>query len=250
MSIQNKASFDSCYQNYSPKEYARKLVDEAEYYLPFQAASLLREYLSTHAEALNTTVIGSGHGLDIAALKYGYTHNEILEFWSSDDAQNHSFADGDSRFKVVMVDISAPPLQFASDVGLCSSFYVCDLTGPWPKDLSDLLSQGTDLLICIGAAAYFGKDTFSRIIDTVRNGRIKYFYFSALSIVEKEYISLFENSKLSLERIGRVRQRGYVDADEQQRIVRSLVENDCCFVEDRECLMTSLYIASKELQQF
>jgi len=242
---QIKASFDEYYKVYSPKAYASKIVNDTDYHLPFCAASLLKEYLNGHTTTLNTVILGSGHGLDVAALKYNYTPQDIVSYWLHKDPREHIFKGGDSRFKITMVDLYELPLQFARDVGLCEHFYACDLTKEWPDNLLYAVNYKTDLLTCIGVTTYLGKDTFGKLVKLVENSKVQYFLFSVISLIKEEFISLFHETSLKLHYIGRFRQRNYVDVSEKKKMLSSLIENKICSPEDEKCLMTSIYVASK-----
>ncbi|EGJ30677.1 MULTISPECIES: hypothetical protein [Moorena] len=66
-----KASFDEYYTLYYPKRYVPALLKEKNYYLPFYAMELLGTYLRqmNSPKILETVFLGSGHGLEVTALK-------------------------------------------------------------------------------------------------------------------------------------------------------------------------------------
>lgn len=243
---QVKASFDDYYKVYSPQAYTSRIVNDIDYHLPFHAASLLKEYLNGHTTTLNTVVLGSGHGLDVTALKYNYTPQDILSHWLHKEPSEHIFEGGDSRFKITMVDLYEQPLQFARDVGLCDHYYACNLVQEWPQDLLQVVNHETDLLICVGVTTYLGKETFGKIVKLVERSQVRYFCFSVVSYIKEEFISLFDEANLKLHCIGRFRQRDYADASEREKILDFLIKNQICSPEDEQCLMTSVYVASKE----
>lgn len=242
-----KASFDEYYQMYSPQPYVSYLVKRLDYRLPFKAMNLLKEYLDRidDLKELETVIIGSAHGLDAAALKYGYSYEQILSLWLENHPENHIFSNGDPRFKITMVDINEQPLRFAHDVGLCDQFFSCDLTEEFPDELSFFLDHKTDLLICVGATTYLGLWSFSRFISFVKEGKIKYFCFSLASFICDSFLEICQEAHLELKELGKIKQRNYEDEQEKSRILDILKAENRYFPEDEEALMTSIYIAQK-----
>ena len=117
--VNPKASFDEYYTLYSPKLYASLLLKGLNYRLPFDAMTLLRDYLDRRVipNSLEVVFLGSGHGLESAVLKYGYSYEDILQCWLDSEPHEHLFSGGNPRFKITMVDINEAPLHFAYDVG-------------------------------------------------------------------------------------------------------------------------------------
>lgn len=240
-----KASFDDYYKVYSPQPYTERIVDEMGYRLPFTTAHLLKEYLQDHQATLKTSILGSSHGLDAVALKYNYTPQDILKYWLHGEPTEHHFQGGDSRFKITMIDQYEPPLQFAQDVGLCESFYTCNLVQDWPQDLLNTVNYETDLLLCIGVTTYLGEEVFHEIVQLVEKSQIQYFCFSVVSYVRDAYVTCFKGSNLNLHHLGRTRQRDYANQNEQQKTIDFLRSHNIYSPDDEACLMTSIYVVHK-----
>ena len=245
--VNPKASFDECYRRYSPQLYSSLLLKGLNYRLPFEAMQLFRDYLDSLVlpNDLKVTFLGSGHGLESAALKYRYTCDDILQHWLNDDPHKHVFSSADPRFKVTMIDINEPPLQFAYDVGLCDRFFVCDLTKEFPEEIDVILNNETDLLVCVGATTYIGLDSFNRLVQIVERSNIQYFCFSLASFISSSYLIALNQSNLQLHSLGQIKQRDYKDDVEKTRILESLIMENNCSAEDNYGLTTSVFIAQK-----
>ncbi|MEO1373781.1 MAG: hypothetical protein AAFW70_05550 [Cyanobacteria bacterium J06635_10] len=249
MELRNpKASFDECYNLDSPKLYVSTLLKEKNYRLPFDAMELLDGYLKklANSETWETVFFGSGYGLDVTALKYGYTSQDILDEWL-DEKPIKKFKADNSRFKITLVDINKAPLNFAHEIGLCDRFFVCDLKEQWPEELFSILKNETKLLICVGATTYIGINRFNYIVNFVETSKIEYFCFSLPSFIENSYLQVFSKSKLHLQKLGDVRQRDYKDNEERLRIIHSLNLQNRYSPKDDNGLIASIYIASKTL---
>ena len=244
-----KANFDECYAVYSPSLYVSILLKDLDYRLPFDTMSLLDKHLHETLESddLKAVFLGSGHGLEPAALKYGCTHGDILRLWLQQNPLEYSFKDDAALpFGVVMVDINAEPLRFARDVGLCDRFCCCDISKDLPEELDCFLRQEADLLVCIGVTSYIGLQGFERLVRLVEASNIKHFCFSLTSFISTSYLEVFERSNLQLQKLGDVRQRSYKNEEEESKILETLIAQGKCTLADKRGLMAAVFMASKQ----
>lgn len=240
-----KASFDDYYSADSPQAYTLKLVRDTKYHLPFHAAELLRNYFQDAKTPLKATFLGSGYGLEVAALKYNYGPEDIVKWWGGDNPRAHSFEGGDDRFLVTMVDIHEPPLQFAKEVGLCDRYYVCDLLEDWSQEFTEMITHDTDLLLGIGVTGYLRVERFRDILKLMENSQIQFFCFAVTNLNRDTFVRLFDDSALDLHNLGRSRQRDYADDTERQKVLDFLNRRGICTPEDEAGFMTSLYMVTQ-----
>ncbi|MDV3353575.1 hypothetical protein QGP82_33185 [Leptothoe sp. LEGE 181152] len=242
-----KASFNEYYHLYSPQPYVQALLKETQYTLPFDAMQIVSSHLKQldYFENLNVLFLGSGHGTEVAALKYGYSYEKILQHWLASDPKKHIFSEGNSNLTITMVDINEAPLRFAYDVGLCQHFHICDLTNPWPEKLSTVVKNDTDLLVCVGATTYIGLDNFKHLIKLIGESNVKHFYFSLASFICDSFLEIFDDSNLHLKKLGHVRQRNYKNDEERLKITSNLKLQNRYSNDDEDGLTASIYIASQ-----
>ncbi|MCI5127267.1 MAG: hypothetical protein D3907_01940 [Candidatus Electrothrix sp. AUS3] len=243
-----KASFDDLYKKYSPVPYCSCLLSELDYRLPFNAMNLLKKHISSceQMETLNTLIIGSGHGLDSAALKYNCTFEEILETpFCSEESCTCMPLDGNPQFNITMTDINESPLRFARNFGLCNNFFVYDMSGNLTEEMLYFLKNEVDLAICTGVTSYLDRSAFSRLTEALLvEGKAKYLCFSLLGYLN-DRIDIIENFGLQVCKLGDVKQRNYRDQDEKIGILKLLRSQKQDIPGSEECLMTSVYIAQQ-----
>lgn len=242
-----KASFDEQYRLYSPQSYVQFFLKDLNYRLPFEAMTLLGNYLKhiDNNEVLETAIIGSCHGIDSAVLKYGYTYDDILKYWLYNKPEHHIFQGGNPLYRITMVDINEEPLRFAKDVGLCHNYYRCNMKEALPEDLLSFLEQSVDLLISVGIVTYLGLQDFHKLLRLVERSNVKYFCFSLPSFIRSAYINIFESSGLTVKILGDINQRQYQDEGEKSRVIEALKEQGHYSTRDDAMLVASICVAYK-----
>ena len=243
-----KASFDEQYKLYSPKSYVQFFLRDLSYRLPFEAMTLLGDYLAQLLETstvLETAIVGSCHGLDSAVLKYGYTYDDILKYWLEGDPDDHVFYGGNPMYEITMIDINPEPLRFAKHVGLCKGYYRCNMKEALPKALSFFLEEKDDLLIAVGITTYLGLEYFQRLGQLVERSQIRFFCFSLPSFIRESYLEIAAQSTLTLKVLGDIDQRQYNDDDEKSRVLEMLKEQGAYSPRDDSGLVSSICVAYK-----
>lgn len=242
-----KASFDEQYRLYSPQSYVQFFLKDLDYRLPFEAMTLLGNYLESigNDEVLETAIIGSCHGIDSAVLKYRYTYDDILQYWLYNNPEHHLFQGGDPHYRITMVDINEEPLRFAKDVGLCHNYYRCNMKEALPDELRSYLEQNVDLLISVGIVTYLGLQDFQKLVKLVERSNVKYFCFSLPSFIRNSYIKIFESSGLKIKILGDINQRKYKDEGERNRVIAALKEQEAYSTRDDDILVASICVAYK-----
>ncbi len=244
-----KANFNNIYSLYYPTEYVNNLIGHLKYELPFHAIARLKHYQKTLLpnDLLRVTIIGSGHGVDAAALKFNVNPHELLARWKNDATVMLSFP-SQSKYEITMIDIEAEPLRFASDIKLCEKFFVANMQQPYSVQLEQHLNEMTDIVICIGATGYIGVDGVEKIIHSAFvNGKAKLFCFSVVKHLDASaYVEVCLKHGLVVRTIGNnFRQRYHKDEAERQKIHNVLEQKNLLTQADEEVIRCDVFLAGK-----
>lgn len=245
-----KANFNDIYSRYYPTEYVNNIVGNLKYELPFQAIKRLKFYLQALLPSDDTilvTMVGSGHGLDAAALKFDVTPQDILTRWTNDATVMLSFP-SQSEYEITMIDIEAEPLRFASDIKLCDNFFVANLEQPYSVQLEQHLNEMTDIVIGIGVTGYIGVNGLEKIIQSAFvNGKAQLFCFSVGNYLdENAFIDVCLKHGLVVRVIGsHFRQRCYKDETERQKMYNVLKQKNLMTEASEKAIICNVFLAYK-----
>jgi len=244
-----KNNFNDIYSQYYPTEYVNNLIGYLKYELPFHAITKLKHYQKALLAdgLLQVTIIGSGHGVDAAALKSDITPLELLTRWTNDATVMLPFS-SQSKYEITMIDIEAEPLKFASDIKLCEKFFVANMQHPYSVQLEQHLNEMTDIVICIGATGYIGVDGIEKIIQSAFvDGKAKLFCFSVVKHLDANaYVEVCLKHGLVVRTIGNnFRQRCHKDEAEKQKIHNVLEQKNLLTPADEEMIRCDVFLAGK-----
>lgn len=249
-----KANFDNIYAMYSPTAYVKHLIGELNYQLPFQTMEALKLYIErlypeTPPEtAIDATIVGSSHGLDVVALKYEMTAQDILARWGNEATVRQPFPQIESRYEMTLIDIEPAPLRFAADVKLADKSFVADLSAPLAAPLEQHLSEMTDIIIATGVISYLGVEGLERMLEAAFvKGKAKLLAFSALKFLDNNgFLEVCQRHGLTVRKIVHAPHRSYKSDAEKQRVKALLKRLGILSEEDESGLMGYVFVAYKE----
>lgn len=245
-----KANFDDIYSQYYPTEYVSYLVGQLKYELPLHAMKRFKIYqqaLLASDNKLQITMVGSAHGLDAVALKFGLTPQDVLTRWTNDATVMLPFP-SQLAYEITMIDIEAEPLRFASDINLCEKFFVANMQQPYSVQLEQHFNQMTDIVTCIGVTGYIGVEGVEKIIHSALiNGKAKLFCFSmGKHLEENAFIEVCLKHGLVVRMIGsHFRQRRYENETEKQKMHQLLKQKNLMTQADEEDMRCNVFLAFK-----
>ncbi len=246
-----KANFNDIYSQYYPTGYVNNLIGDLKYELPFHAMKSLKNYHQTVLSSDNlirVTMVGSGHGLDAAALKYDITPQELLARWTNDATVMLPFT-SESEYELTMIDIETEPLRFASDIKLSEKSFVANMQQPYSVQLEQHLNEMTDIVTCIGVTGYIGVDGLEKIIHSAFvNGKAKLLCFSVVKYLNTNaFIDICLKHGLIIQTLcSNCWQRCYKDEAEKQKIHQVLKQKNLLTQEDEKAIMCNVFISYKD----
>lgn len=244
-----KANFDRFYSVYSPTAYVNYLIGELNYELPFQTIEAISHYIQrlTSSPPIQVTIVGSAHGLDVVALKYDMTSEEILARWTNEATVRQPFPAVGSDYEITLIDIEPEPLRFASDVNLSDKSFVANLSASFSEPLEQHFREMTDIIIATGVISYLGVDGLDRLIQTAFvKGKAKLLSFSALKFLDTNaYIKICLKHGLLVRKLIESPHRSYKNEIEKQRVKQVLKSQDMLSEEDESGLAGYVFLAYK-----
>lgn len=180
-----KANFDEIYTFDDPRKYFA-VLGSLDYILPEVAEPVVRQILAARARfgVDNPLVldVGSSYGINaavhrfpvnIATLRRRYTNHRIAALSSDELARldKSYFASwpetGFARF--IGMDVSAPAIRYALDVGLIEHGVIADLeSDPLSADDASAV-RPTDVILSTGCVGYVTPKTYEAILREVDN---------------------------------------------------------------------------------
>ena len=244
-----KADFARIYSQYSPIEYIKYIVDELNYLLPFRAMEIFKPYQSEllSDKPLRTTVVGSGHGLDVVSLLFQMTPQEVLERWGNNTSAELHFTPS-CEHVITIIDIEPEPLRFAKDINLCDNSFVANMCESYSSQLERHFCEETDVVVAVGVTSYIGAEGVRRIIRSAFvNGKATVLCFSVVKYLDVDgFVSVCMKYGLKVKKIGEdIMQRNYADEKEKKNICAILDQKGCLTNEDGTGLRTHLFLAYK-----
>ncbi|WP_433455059.1 hypothetical protein ACQPXS_43935 [Streptomyces sp. CA-142005] len=182
-----KSRFDDIYDRPDPRMYFRRLAP-LEYEIPHHAQPVFRQAAAERA-ALDDGHPGRpavldlccSYGINAALLNHDVTLADMYERYTSPDrqemstarlaAQDKEFYAGRRRPDAVPVfglDVAAPAVQYALEVGLLDAAFTDDLEqGPPGPGLRRALAE-VGLVTLTGGGSYITDRTFTALLDSTR----------------------------------------------------------------------------------
>ncbi|MGW2743600.1 hypothetical protein [Streptomyces sp. NPDC001450] len=182
-----KSRFDDIYTRPDPRAYFRRLAP-LEYEIPHHAQPVFRRVAAERAELDDARTHGSAvldvccsYGINAALLNHDVTLAEMYERYTSPGSQTMSTAEltaSDKAFyaarrrpdavPVFGLDVSAPAVHYALEVGLLDAAFTDDLEhGPPGPGLSRALAE-VGLITLTGGGSYITARTFNAVLDGAR----------------------------------------------------------------------------------
>ncbi|MGW0767083.1 hypothetical protein [Streptomyces sp. NPDC002676] len=185
--VGGKSRFDDIYGCPDPRAYFRRLAP-LEYEIPHHAQPVFRQ-VSTHRAALDDGHPGRpavldvccSYGINAALLNHDVTLAEMYERYSSPDRQAMSTAELAAQDKefyaerrrpdavpVFGLDVAAPAVHYALEVGLLDAAFTDDLEqGPPSPGLRRALAE-VGLVTLTGGGSYVTARTFTALLAGAR----------------------------------------------------------------------------------
>ncbi|MFI8242411.1 hypothetical protein ACIF83_34955 [Streptomyces sp. NPDC085866] len=182
-----KSRFDDIYGRPDPRAYFRRLAP-LEYEIPHHAQPVFRQAATERAALDDGRAHGPAvldlccsYGINAALLNHDVTLAEMYERYTSPDSQTMSTAElkaSDKEFyagrrrpdpvPVFGLDVSAPAVQYALEVGLVDAAFTDDLEqGSTSPGLSRALAD-VGLMTLTGGGSYITARTFTALLDGAR----------------------------------------------------------------------------------
>lgn len=239
---QAKAVFDDIYVLDDPRAYFSVLGD-LDYMIPDVAEPVVRQILAAKAAASGVRPVvldvGCSYGINAAVhrfpltfggLRHRYARREMRAVSSEtlvrlDRNFYASWPDvGLARF--IGLDISAPAISYATDVGLLEQGVAADLeTGTLSHEAARIVSSA-DVIMSTGCVGYVTEKTFSKILDaTDTTGRLPWIISFVLRMFPFDSLAAtFAKRGLVTERLAGATfiQRRFRDAEEFESSLSTL----------------------------
>ncbi|MCP1850089.1 MULTISPECIES: class I SAM-dependent methyltransferase [unclassified Bradyrhizobium] len=235
----SKAIFDDIYALDDPRAYFSVLGD-LDYMIPDVAEPVVRQILAAKASAtgLKPVVldVGCSYGINAAVhrfpltfggLRHRYARREMRAISSEtlvhlDRNFYAAWPDvGSARF--IGLDMSAPAISYATDVGLLEQGVVADLEKEALSTDSARIIRSTDVIMSTGCIGYVTEKTFSKILDAT-DQRLWIISFVLRMFPFDSLAATFARRGLVTERLAGATfiQRRFRDADEFESCLASL----------------------------
>ncbi|KYK43865.1 hypothetical protein A1D31_37695 [Bradyrhizobium liaoningense] len=235
----SKAIFDDIYALDDPRAYF-SVLGGLDYMIPDVAEPVVRQILAAKASAtgLKPVVldVGCSYGINAAVhrfpltfggLRHRYARREMRAISSETLVRldRHFYAAwpdvGLARF--IGLDVSAPAISYATNVGLLEQGIVADLEKePLSTDAAHIL-RSADIIMSTGCIGYITEKTFSKILDAT--DKCPWIISFVLRMFPfKSFASTFAGHGLVTERLSGATfiQRRFRDAEEFEGCLASL----------------------------
>lgn len=243
---QNKADFDSIYAQDDPREYFAAL-GSLDYMIPDTAAPVVRQIMAARSalrpdDGEPTLLdVGCSYGINAALARFSlsfkdlqrrYSRREVTALTSDELAalDRHYFKGWPRKTegRFLGLDISAPAIAYARQVGLIDGGVAADLeTRALEPDQAAILSQA-DVILSTGAIGYVTERTFDRVLD-VTEARSPWIVSFVLRMFPFDRLeAAFARRGLVTEKLSGATfvQRRFRDAEEFERTLAGLAELD------------------------
>lgn len=183
-----KVNFDQIYVEDDPREYFRVLYG-LDYIIPELAQpvfhALVRHLQRKRRRRVKVLDLGCSYGINAALLRYPLKVDRLAARYSDLQANGldaEGVAELDRTYyqswpknldiEIVGVDVSAPAIAYARNVGLIDAGFTVDLeTSDMPADMAATLAD-VDLIISTGCIGYVGERTFAKLMSAIANPEV------------------------------------------------------------------------------
>jgi len=177
-----KADFSTAYERPDPRAYA-KVLGGLDYRVPSEALPVFRRVIAAQRaqlgrSRLRVADVGCSFGVNAALLKHDVSLRSFFARYRTSplrDMPNGGLLRADREFfaetlddedlSFVGMDVSAPAIEYAENVGLLDAGISEDLEKAKPSAEARALLCDVDLVISTGCVGYVSEQTFSRILD-------------------------------------------------------------------------------------
>lgn len=180
----SKANFDEIYSADDPRSYFA-VLGSLDYMIPDVAAPIIRQLLAERRRRYDDEPlvldVGCSYGINaavhrfpvtFATLRRRYTRHEVAAVSSAElkELDRNYYASwpdiGVARF--MGLDVSAPAINYATQVGLIEGGIVADLEqSPLRPDVAEAL-EGVDVILSTGAVGYVTEKTYRSVLAATR----------------------------------------------------------------------------------
>lgn len=178
---QTKAIFDDIYIEKDPRSYFSALGD-LDYMITDVAEPVVRQILAAKASATNTKPVvldvGCSYGINAAVhrfpltfggLRHRYARREMKALSSEElvhlDRNFYSAWPDIGLARFIGLDVSAPAVHYATDVGLLDQGIVADLEKDALSAENARIVRDADVIMSTGCIGYVTEKTFGKILD-------------------------------------------------------------------------------------
>lgn len=184
VSQDGKAAFDDIYDRPDPHRYFAELGAHG-YQIPAHGQAIFRRLLEARRDGVATepggpttvTDLCCSYGINAALANHHVTYDEVVAHHTAEAAVDADREEAVARSRAfyrsrrradatraVGLDVSAPALSFAEDVGLLDAAYCEDLEVDDPSDALRAELEATDLITVTGGIGYVTEATLSRVL--------------------------------------------------------------------------------------
>lgn len=179
----SKANFDDIYGQRDPRGYF-SVLGALDYMIPDVAGPIIRQLLAAKSRRegapLSVLDVGCSYGINAAVHRFPLSFRALRNRYASAEmaaVPSGQLASLDRSFyaswpevgvaRFTGLDISAPAVRYALEVGLLDAGIVADFEGrsPGPRDIE--LLRGTDVILSTGCIGYVTERTYRTILDTM-----------------------------------------------------------------------------------
>lgn len=178
---QAKAVFDDIYIAKDPRSYFSALGD-LDYMIPDVAEPVVRQILAAKGSAASAKPvvldIGCSYGINAAVhrfpltfggLRHRYARREMKALSSEElvrlDRNFYSAWPDVGLARFIGLDVSAPAVRYATDVGLLDQGIVADLENDALSAEDARIVRHADVIMSTGCIGYVTEKTFSKVLD-------------------------------------------------------------------------------------
>jgi SAM-dependent methyltransferase len=180
----SKANFDKIYTMPDPRAYF-SILGALDYMIPDIAEPVSRQILAAYAQQRQRKPcvldVGCSYGINAAVqrfplnfdtLRRRYTHHEIAALSPDElirmDRNYFSAWPETGVADFIGLDISAPAIAYAKNVGLLRDGVVADLEHNFITPEQSAVVQQADVILSTGCVGYVSEKTYSQLLDSMQ----------------------------------------------------------------------------------
>lgn len=259
-----KVELDHIYTQPDPRSYFSSLRG-LEYQIPQLAkphfTTLVEEYRATTGIDTPTVLdIGSSYGINAALLRCDLTMEDLYDRYDLDARSSAEVLADDQELvrergkaipaRFVGLDISSPALSYATAAGLLDDAVLADLERAEPTPEQQRKLADVDLVISTGSLGYVGAPTLARVVQASGAPWMAHFVLRMFPFDEIE-ASLAQLGYETVRADGLFRQRRFISAEEQSRVLDTLADVgvDPSGLEDGGWFYAQLYLSKRPIER-